>query len=65
MNLFGWVDGAWSMLVLLNCTQTLATDFLPEPAAYHVAFREKLILRDAEQLGAPGKSSRSIRLGPG
>ena len=63
--MFGWVDGAWSMLVLLESTQTIATDFLPEPAAYHVAFREKLILRDAEQVGAPGKWSQSRPLGPG
>ena len=65
LNMFGWVDGAWSMLVFLEYTQTIATDVLAERAAYHIAVRERLILKDAEQPGAPGKQSQSIRLGPG
>ena len=55
-TMLGWVNNEWSTLVRLQPRRIAKTDPSLEPAVYHADVREKLILMDAQQPGAPGES---------
>lgn len=55
-TVLGNVDGKWSTLMCFWPTVTTSTDSLQEPAEWHDKIRDDLILLDAQQPGAPGKS---------
>ena len=57
-TMLGWVNSEWSKLVRLQPIRIAKTDPLLGPAVYHADVREKLILLDAQQPGAPGESLR-------
>lgn len=57
-TMFGWVYDEWSTLVRHPPIRIAKTDPSLEPAVYHTDVREKLILLDAQQPGAPGESPR-------
>ena len=57
--LFGLVDNEWSKFERLEFAPNHRNSFLAEPAGYHLDFRMRLILKDAQQPGAPVPPSES------